>query len=254
MEIKNVAITAAKKAGKILLNLSASKIRYKMKAKHDILAEGDIKSEKAIIDEIKRHFPTHGILSEEMGEYIKKSEYLWVIDPIDGTINFSRQIEEYCISIAVEHRGKLILGLIYQPALDNLYIAEKGKGAYLNGKRITVSDEKEVISMLLATDSSSKIDTRIRNYEILAKACKEVRHIRIFGSGALHLAKIAFGNIDIYYKTKANYWDYASGALLVKEAGGIVTDFQGNKFSRTSKGIVASNGKTHTKILKMLNR
>lgn len=252
IELKLIAIEAAKEAGKILLELSKNKINYKMKSKHDILAEADLESEKKIIAKIKENFPEHSILSEENGEEINKSDYLWIIDPLDGTINFSRGIEEFCISIAIEYKRELILGLIYQPINNKMFIAEKGKGANLNGKKIKVSDEADNINMILATDNSGKIETRINNYNILFKICDKFRHIRIFGSAALHLAKIASGNIDVYYKTKFNYWDYAAGILIIQEAGGKVTDFKGNTINRSSKDIVASNGKIHNKLLKLL--
>lgn len=249
MNIKKTAIKAAKDAGDVLLELSKGKIIYQMKNKHDILAEADLKSEKIIIDQVKKNFPDHSIISEEDGETMQNSEYIWVIDPVDGTINFSRDLAEYCISIAVEHKGKLILGLIYKPYTNKMYIAEAGKGAFLNDKKIKVSDETDLINMLLATDSSATPEIRQKNYNILASICNEVRHIRIFGSGALHLAKVAAGKLDIYYKVKFNYWDYAAGTLLIKEAGGVVTDLEGNEITKTSKSILATNGKKHEAIL-----
>jgi len=254
---KNVAIKAVKKAGLVLLALSKKEIYYEMKKKRDILAAGDLKSEQIIVQEIKKYFPQHDVLSEEEATEINHSEYLWVIDPIDGTINFSRNLEEYCISLALEVKGSLVLGVIYQPQTDKLYVAEKGCGAFLNNKKIKVSAESDMINMLLATDNSSSPVMRKINYQILAKVCNEVRHIRIFGSGALHLAKLAEGKIDIYYKykkSKTNYWDYAAGALLVQEAGGKVSDFLGRPFGERSDNIVASNGKIHQKILNILNK
>ena len=188
---KQVAIAAAKDAANLLLQLSQEDIKYKIKNVRDILAEGDIKSESIILDRIKQAFPQHSILSEEKGEENHGKEYLWVIDPIDGTINFARKIEEYAISIALCHNGETELGVIYQPKTGKLYVAEKGKGAYLNDKRITVSKEKETINALVATDTTSKIDTRIENFTILTNICPHIRHVRIFGSCALHMAKLA---------------------------------------------------------------
>ncbi|MCK4859384.1 MAG: inositol monophosphatase [Candidatus Omnitrophica bacterium] len=253
MDIKSVAITAVKKAGKILLELSKSNIRYEKKNKFDILAEGDLKSERIIIDLIKKSFPTHSILSEEKGEENNESEYFWIIDPVDGTINFSRKINEYCVSVAVEHEGELVLGVIYQPVLDRLYVAERGKGAFLNGKKLLVSNESKLINMLLSTDNTSSITGRAKNFGILARTCNKVRHIRVFGSSALHLAKIASGNLDIHFKSRFNYWDYAAGIMLVKEAGGKVTDFEGRDITKSSENVVVSNGKIHKEILDILN-
>lgn len=254
MNIKEIAIQAIQEAGIKTRELFHSEIEFEMKNMHDILAVADLESEKIIISTIKKYFPDHSILSEEKGEEDNKSEYLWIIDPIDGTINFSRHIDEFCISIAVEQKGELILGLIYEPLKNNLFLAEKNKGAFLNDKQISVSNESKVINSILATDNSSNIETRIKNYAILSDVCTEVRHIRIFGSGALHLSKIASGKIDSYYKTKFNYWDYAAGVLLVQEAGGIVTDFKGNKINKSSKDIIVSNTALNTEITKLLNR
>lgn len=249
---KQVAITAAKDAGKLLLQLSQDDIKYQMKNTHDILAEGDLKSEKLIINRIKQTFPDHSILSEEEGEENHGKEYLWVIDPIDGTINFSRKIEEYAISIALCHNGDVELGVIYQPATNKLYVAEKGQGAYVNDRKIIVSEEQAAINALVATDNSSKIDARIETFRILSKICTEVRHIRIFGSGALHLARIAEGKLDFYYKARFNFWDYAAGIVLVQEAGGKITDFEGKAISGESKNIIASNGNIHTTAVNLI--
>lgn len=254
MSLKNTAIIAAKKAGKELLKLSDKKIKYRLKKKHDILAEADLKSEKIIINEIRKHYPAHSILSEEMGQDLNTSNYLWVIDPVDGTINFSRQLNDYCISIAVAKKNELILGLIYNPATQEMFIAEKNKGAFLNGKKLKVSNENKTINMLLATDNSSNPQIRKNNYRILQKVCTDFRHIRIFGSGALHLAKVSSGKIDVYYKTKFNYWDYAAGVLLIQEAGGKVTDLKGNNITTKSKSIIASNGKIHQQIIQILKK
>lgn len=249
----NVAIDAAKKAGEALLELSKSEIKYEMKNRHDILAEGDLVSEKTIIETIKCKFPDHDFLSEEKGEEITGSDYLWVIDPIDGTINFSRGIEEFCISIALVCKGEIQIAVIYQPMLGKLYAAQKGKGAFLNEKKISVSNEDKMINMLLATDNSSKIDDRVKNFDLLAEICTEFRHSRIFGSGALHLAKLAEGKIDCYFETRFHFWDYAAGVLLIKEAGGEATDFDGSPIDKDSRGVVASNGRLHKEILNVIS-
>jgi myo-inositol-1(or 4)-monophosphatase len=250
---KQLAIDAAKEVGDLLLELSKQDIKYEMKNPYDILAEGDLKSEKIIIDKIKSQYPGHSILSEEAGRETNDSGFLWIIDPIDGTINFARHIEEYCISIALSENGKLILGVIYQPALDKLFVAEKGQGAYLNGKRITVSTETELINSIVATDISSRVEMRKPTFATLQGFSGKVRHVRNFGSAALHLARLAEGQLDVYYKPSFNYWDYAAGALIIQEAGGEVTDFEGNPLKEDSKNIVASNQALHQLALKIIN-
>lgn len=258
MDFKQVAIQAAKQAGKVVLTLSKGDIKYEMKKRLDILAEADLKSEKVIIKKIKENFPDHSIYSEEAGKENHNSPYRWLIDPVDGTINFSRKIQEYAISIALEKDGELILGVIYEPYNGNLYVAEKNKGAKLNNKPIKVSKENNIENMLVATDNSSTSANRIKNFKILAKVCSKFRHARIFGSGTLHLARLATGYIDTYFKAKGDPVSYPAGILLIEEAGGVVTDFQGNRLSKgvnriDSHGIVASNGRVHDKILKLLN-
>lgn len=253
MDFKEVAIQAAKQAGKVALALSKGDIKYEMKKRLDILAEADLQSEKTIIELIAKNFPDHSILSEEAGENLGKSDYLWVVDPIDGTINFSRRIKEYCISIALDKGGETILGVVYEPYSDRLYVAEKGKGAFLNDQKMKASDETNPLNMLLATDNTSHSKLRIKNYQILVKVCNNFRHIRILGSGALHVARVATGSIDAYYHTHCHYWDYAAANLLLEESGGMVTDMAGNQFTKDSKDIFVSNGKAHNEILKLLN-
>jgi len=249
---KEVAIAAAQEAGKVLLKLSQQDIKYELKSSHDILAEGDLKSESVIMEKIKAAFPSHSILSEEAGEEVHDVDFLWVIDPIDGTINFSRHIDEYCISIALVEKSEIVLSVIYRPTLNRLYVAEKGKGAFLNGEQLHVSSEPELINCIAAADNSSRIDIRTKTFEILTQLSAEVRHIRIFGSGALHLARLAEGQIDVYFKPRFNYWDYAAGVLLVKEACGTVTDFAGNDITRDSKEIIATNGLLHEHAIKFV--
>jgi myo-inositol-1(or 4)-monophosphatase len=251
---KKIAMDAAKEAGSLLLELSKQDIKYEKKNAHDILAEGDLKSEKIIIDKIKANFPDHAIFSEEAGKSTDSSEYLWIIDPVDGTINFARHIEEYCISIALSRNGELILGVIYQPALDKMFVAERGAGAYLNDKKLAVSTETELVDSLVATDLTSNMEKRKLTFDIMAQLSAQVRHVRIFGSCALHLARVAEGQLDFYYKTRLNYWDYAAGIVLVEEAGGKITDFAGNPIREDSADIAVSNTLLHDVGLSAIRR
>jgi len=251
-DFKRVAIEAAKEAGALALHLSSDEIKFQEKGPYDILAEADTKSESIIIKKIRENFPDHAILSEESGQNDIASNYMWVIDPVDGTINFERHINEYCVSIALEKDGVLILGVIYQAVYDKLFVAIKGEGATLNGKEIHVSTELNLLKTLFATENSSKMETRESDFDLLYKIREKVRGVRIFGSGALHLASVAEGHLDFYFKTKFNYWDIAAGTVLIREAGGKVTDFDGNDLLRTSPNIVASNGVLHTQVLQLL--
>lgn len=253
-EFKRIAIECAKEAGAIALSMSHKKIEFQMKGAYDILAEADLKSEHLIVEKIKAAFPDHSILSEENADVEKVSPYTWVIDPVDGTINFERHINEYCVSIALEKDGELLLGVIYQPAYDKLFVASIGEGAFLNDKKISVSQENNLINTLFSTENSSKLDVRMGDFQILLDICQKVRGVRIFGSGALHLAALAEGHIDFYFKTKFNYWDIAAGVVLIREAGGKVTDMDGSDLLKTSPNIVASNNILHSEVLQLLRK
>jgi myo-inositol-1(or 4)-monophosphatase len=251
-DFKNVAIEAAKEAGEVLLELAKTTIKYEMKNSRDIQAEADLRSEEIIIGKIKAAFPMHSIFAEERGEEINESEYLWAVDPLDGTINYARGIEEYCISIALSQHSETILGVIYHPALKQLFVAEKGKGAYLNGRKLEVSSEANLVNCLAATDNTSHLKYRRKNFRLLTKVADEVRQIRVFGSAALHLVRVAQGQLDFYFKLRYNYWDFAAAALIVQEAGGIVTDVNGQPLTRDSKTILAASGAIHSQAMALL--
>lgn len=142
---------------------------------------------------------------------------------------------------------------MYEPISDRLFVAEKGKGATVNGEILRVSEERNLVNTLLATDNTSNIPNRIRNFRLLERVCVNVRHVRIFGSSALHLARIAAGEIDAYYKIDCNYWDNAAGIFILRQAGGMVTDLNGADISSKSDTIVATNGSVHEELLKLLN-
>ncbi len=163
-DFKTVAIEAAKQAGEILLELAKTPIKYEMKNSRDIQVEADLRSEKLIISKIKAAFPAHSIFAEESGEEIHESEYLWAVDPLDGTINYARGIEEFCIPIALSQHGQTILGVIYHPVEQQLFVAEKGEGAFLNGKKLEVSNEAKLVNCLVATDNTSHLEDRRKNF------------------------------------------------------------------------------------------
>ena len=255
MQVKETAIRAAKKTGDILLEFFGKAQKYQAKNDRDILAEADLAAEKAIIEEISKNFPEHSIFSEEEGKIVKQSPYRWVMDPLDGTINFVNGIEEWCIAMALEKDQELIFSLVYQPVLNKLYLAEKGKGAFLNDRQVFVSQEREFLNMLLAFDNSSNHSVQEKNCQIILEVCNKFRSLRLFGSGSLQLARMASAEIDVYFKaTGPHYWDYAPGTLLVKEAGGMVTDFQGREITEDFQSILASNGQKHQELLTMFQK
>ncbi len=296
--IKKTAIAAVKKSGKLLLKeyQNFDRASVKLKSHHEILTRNDLLSEEIIIKEINNNFPNHRILSEEMGAAGYDSEYLWVIDPIDGTTNFSMHNPLWCISLAVAHLtpqpilispppalpaqawragltpllirrgelngrgqrgggaeqvGEVILGVIYAPMLDELYVAELGRGAYLNGRKIKVSNIKtgKVLNTFCHGTKPRDIKKALAYYRKQKLAELDCRQM---GSAAIELAYVACGRVESFVAPGANDWDVAAGALLVREAGGMVTDFLGQDWQLGSGDIAASNGKAHREILKII--
>ncbi len=250
---KQVAVDAAKETGEMLLKLIVDDVKYTMKNSHDIQADGDLLAEKIIIGRITAAFPDHSILSEEAGEALQDSDYLWVIDPIDGTINFSRKLDDYCISIGLSYKHELILGVIYQPVLDKLFVAEKGGGTYLNGRSISVSAETELVNSMVGFGDTTQLAQRQQSFNVVAAICTKPRTLRLWGSAALGLARVASGQLDFFFKYHFHYWDFAAGIVLVQEAGGTVTDLAGQPITQHSTSILASNGIMHQTALNLLN-
>jgi len=254
-QIKKVAAKAIKKAGKIALReyKNFDRATIKLKAHKEILTKVDLMSEKVIIDEVKKNFPEHSILSEEAGDDNIKSEYLWIIDPIDGTTNFSMHNPLWCVSVGIAYKGEMALGFIYAPCQNELYIAQKGKGAYLNGKRIKVSDVfKGKILNAFCSARDMKHTKRAVKYFSYQKL--HGGSCYMLGSAALELGYVAAGRLESMAIPGAHPWDVAAGVLLVREAGGKVTDFEGKEWTLKSSDMLASNGKVHPDILKVINK
>ena len=221
---------------------------------NNLVTEADHASEKAIFDVIKKEFPDHYILSEEAGEIIQDSSYKWIIDPIDGTVNFAHSIPLCCVSIAVEYDGEIVLGSVYNPIMNELFFAEKGKGATLNDNQIRVSKKQNVINACLVTGFPyTYLDVPNGPLQIFEKLIRKGIPVRRLGSAATDLCWVAAGRFDGFYEHKLQAWDSAGGYLIVEEAGGKVTDFKGNKFSPYQPHIVATNGDIHNELLAVIN-
>ena len=218
------------------------------------VTEADHASEKVIFATIKAKFPEHYILSEEAGKIVQDSNYKWIIDPIDGTINFAHGIPLNCVSIGIEKDGEMILGCVYNPHLNELFFAEKGKGSTLNDKPILVSTETEVIKSCLVTGFPyTYLDMPNGPLEIFERFIRTGVPVRRLGSAAIDLCWVAAGRFDGFYEHKLEAWDSAAGFLIVEEAGGRVTDFEGKKYSPYQHRILATNGKIHDEMLKVIN-
>ena len=244
MKFKDTTIKIAKEAGKIILKESKN-IQFESKNDFDVLAKADLLSEKYILGEINKNFPNTAILSEEAGENEVDSRYKWIVDPLDGTINFTQGLDDFCISIALAKDEEVILGVIYEPKRDNLYYAEKGNGAYLNDKKIKVKNDVRIKDMVGVTESVAHIKFRKENLNMLLKIANKVKSIRISGCAALNLARLAAGKLDFYFNANLNLWDIAAGILLIQEAGGKYTDLRGDKISLNSKNSLATSEKAY---------
>jgi myo-inositol-1(or 4)-monophosphatase len=252
MEFREVAVRAAKEAGKITVDHFYRKHTVKTKTPRDLVTEVDIASEKRILDLIKKNFPDHSILSEESGKDQEASEYLWVVDPLDGTTNYSIKNPFYNVSIALTKNNKVILAVVYAPMTNEMFVAEKGKGAFLNGKRIHVSPERDFSKLLFAYCHGSTFDEIERITKIFAKLKPAVRDFSRMRAGALELAFVACGRLGAYISSGSNPWDVAAGALLVREAGGRVTDFVGNEWNIERNDILATNKAVHERLVEIL--
>ena len=221
---------------------------------NNLVTEADHASEKAILDVIKKEFPGHYILSEEAGEIIQDSSYKWIIDPIDGTVNFAHSIPLCCVSIAVEYNGEIVLASVYNPIMNELFFAEKGKGSTLNDKQIKVSKKQNVMNACLVTGFPyTYLDAPNGPLQIFEKLIRKGIPVRRLGSAASDLCWVAAGRFDGFYEHKLQAWDSAGGYLIVEEAGGKVTDFKGNKFSPYQPHILATNGDIHAEMLAVIN-
>ena len=251
------AIEAAEAAGKFLKqNLGkVKKIQQKAGQEKNLVTEIDKHSEEIIIEIIRKHFPAHDILAEESGGTKgTSSNYRWIIDPLDGTTNFTHGFPVFCVSIGLEHKGELLLGVIYDPNFEELFTAEKGKGAFLNGKRITVSTIGTLDKSLLVTGFPYNIvENPNHAVEHFVHFLMKAQAVRRMGSAAIDLAYVATGRYEGFWEVALNPWDMAAGALLVQEAGGTLTDFSGNPFSIYKKEVLATNGLVHDQMKAVLD-
>ena len=251
---QQLASRVATEAGAMLVELRdelvAEGIHY-----WDLKDEGDVAGHRYIMSALTAARPNDVILSEEASDNRKRlsAERVWIIDPIDGTINFANGIPICCVSIGVEEEGKMILGAVYNPIMNEMFIAEKGKGATLNGNKIQVSDKDNLLSSCLVTGFPYQyLDTENGPLQIFEKLIRKAIPVRRLGSAAIDLCWTAAGRFDGFYEHKLQAWDSAAGFLMVEEAGGRVTDLKGNAYSPYQPGIIATNGKIHDQLLHVI--
>ncbi len=254
----SAAIDAALQAGKLLQKMlpdtRASKDVSTKRNPSDFVTRGDRMAEALITGVLRERFPDHGILAEEGASY-PGAEYRWIIDPIDGTTNFVHGVPLFAVSIALEQRQELVAGVIYLPSMDELFAAERGRGAFLRHREhhelLKVSDIGEVAQSMVATGQPYDVEETGRNVAQIERLARTAS-VRITGSAALHLAYVAAGRLEAFWEPGLSPWDYAAGALLVMEAGGRVSDMQGGAFRIDCQNVLATNGRVHDEMVRLL--
>ncbi len=251
----NIAVKAAREAGRIINKGSNDVGALKVQSKdfNDFVSEIDHAAEQAIIDTLKYAYPDHGFLGEESGDTNQESDNIWIIDPLDGTTNFLHNFPQYCVSIALQQKGVLTQAVIYDPVRNDLFTATKGRGAFLNDKRIRVANRAKLQASLISTGFPFRDFTHLDTYLAMLKdMIKNTTGIRRPGSAALDLAYVAAGYTDGFFEIGLSSWDIAAGGLLVQEAGGMVGDFEGNESWLQTGNIVAGNAKVFAQMLQVL--
>ena len=254
----NLIIKACMKASRSLIRDfgEIENLQVSTKGPGDFVSSADKRTEKILIDELQKAHPDYGIITEEKG-IINKSNIKnrWIIDPIDGTMNFLNGIPQFAISIGYEENGEIKCGVIFNPIMNEMFFAEKGNGAFLNNQRIRVSKQKKINDALLVTGGpkgASKIKNKI--YSEYINVSNNVSNVRKFGSAALDMAYVACGRFDGYWQRELNYWDVAAGIIILKEAGGFVNFFEEDINSPLKKNILATNSSIHEKLRELLDK
>ncbi|MEP6585046.1 MAG: inositol monophosphatase family protein [Ginsengibacter sp.] len=248
---KQTLISATEAGAKELKRFFNGKFKISNKEGiNNLVTEADHAADAAILKVIHKEFPSHGIVSEESVEKVTGSEYKWIIDPIDGTVNFANGIPICCVSIGLEHNGKMIMGAVYNPIMNEFYFAEKGKGATLNDKKISVGNKTQVLKSCLVTGFPyNYLDQPNGPIQVFERLIRKGVPVRRLGSAATDLCWVAAGRFDGFYEHQLNAWDSAAGFLIVEEAGGKVTDLKGGPYSPYQPGIIATNGFIHDELV-----
>ncbi|MGB5106457.1 MAG: inositol monophosphatase family protein [Candidatus Zixiibacteriota bacterium] len=248
-------VDTAKAAGKLLFDNSRKTRQIQFKGRIDLVTEMDLRAEKLIVSRLRKALPESSFLTEEGSAQESASDFKWIIDPLDGTTNYAHTFPVWSVSIALEYRGEVIVGCVYDPTRDELFTATKHDKSRLNGRPISVTNRQKLGQSLLATGFPYDIRTSpVNNLANFARFVKTARAVRRAGSAALDLCYLACGRFDGYWELKLHTWDMAAGVLIVKQAGGKITDFSGNAFSIYTDKLLASNGRIHKEMQRVLAR
>lgn len=251
----NIAVKAARNAAKTIVRFvdHLESVSITEKSRNDLVTEVDRLAEEEIIKEIRRAYPNHGILAEESGDQPGSEEYTWVVDPLDGTANFVHSFPQFAISIAVRHKNEAQVAVIYDPLRQELFTAAKGQGAQLDNRKIRVSERKKLDSALIGTGfpfrDSAHFKPYLRMFEGIFPQCADIRRA---GAASLDLAYVAAGRLDGFWESSLKDWDMAAGSLIIREAGGIVSDYHGEDQYLDNGTIVAGNPKVHKALLDII--
>ncbi len=251
-----LAETAAREGGRILMDLFNKNVKIEYKGEIDPVTEADYLSQDKIITIIRAQYPDHGIIAEEGDERSQpEKEYRWIIDPLDGTVNYAHSYPFFCVSIALQKGEEVVAGAVYNPILEEMFTAVKCRGAYLNGSPIRVSNCGDINRGLLCTgfpyDVKQSAENNLAHFKNFVMAAQAIRRD---GTAAMDLCYVAMGRFDGFWELKLYPWDLAAGCLIVQEAGGKVTDFRGGKFSPSVRDIVASNSIIHEDMLSIIEK
>jgi len=250
----NIAVRAARKAGAIIMR-SFSRVEtlnVAEKQSNDFVSEIDRAAEEAILDTIRRAYPHHAILAEESGSHAG-NEYQWIIDPLDGTTNYLHGLPQFSVSIALQHRDELISAVVYDPVRDEMFTASRGNGALLNDRRLRVSQQRTLKGALIGTGIPFRDQRYLDSYLAMMRAMiSDTAGIRRPGSAALDFAWVAAGRMDGFWELGLSAWDFAAGNLIVREAGGVVSDIRGGSRQLESGNVIAGNLKVHAEMVRRL--
>jgi myo-inositol-1(or 4)-monophosphatase len=254
-DLLDLAVRAVQESGRIQKEWLGKDKKVELKGEINLVTDVDKRCEERIVEIIKEVFPEHNILTEETPMPEGPSPYRWIIDPLDGTTNYAHGYPCFCTSVALEREGKIIVGAIYDPILDELFTARQGKGAFLNGKRIAVSTTERLTEALICTgfpyDLRESPENNINHFN---NFIMEAQAVRRDGSAALDLCYVAAGRFDGFWELKLHPWDIAAGTLFVEEAGGVVTNFSGGPLDIYGQETLATNGRIHEEMMGVLER
>jgi len=255
MQLKNFAVVLAHRAGELLMQKLDESPDVQYKGDINLVTEADKASENLIMQEIRRTYPDHGILSEESPAVLDGSPLRWIIDPLDGTTNYAHGYPVFCVSIALEKDGLVIMGVIYDPTRGDTFVAIRGKGGYLNGKKLAVSRTSSLNRSLLATGFPYDIrESEENNLNYFSAMSKKAQAIRRAGAAALDIAYVAAGRFDGFWELKLKPWDTAAACLLIEETGGKITDICGRPWTLLSPHLLVSNGLIHEQMLAVFRK